>query len=62
MRAIGLGDYLELLDWTARQTVPGKCGVTPAAAPAILARLTMSPRTWCELVRNPQQIDATRSI
>ena len=70
--AIRLSEYLELLDWTARQTVPGKRGATSADAPAILERLTLSRTTWCELVQNfgrlfynvaghPRQIDATRS-
>jgi hypothetical protein len=69
---ISLGDYLELLDWTARQTIPGKRGVTRADAPPIFERLSMSKETWCELVRNfgrlfynvagpPQQIEATYS-
>ena len=45
-------DYLELLDWTARQIAPGKNpkGVTPADAPAILARLKIQPSAWCLLV------------
>ena len=70
--AIRLGDYLELLDWTARQTAPGKRGTTPADAPPIFERLSMSAETWCELVQNfgrlfynvaghPQKIEATRS-
>jgi len=70
--AITLGDYLELLDWTARQTVQGKRGATPADAPPIFERLSMSADTWCELVQNfgrlfynvaghPQQIEAARS-
>ena len=33
--AIGLRDYLELLDWTARQTAAGNRGVTPTNVPAI---------------------------
>jgi hypothetical protein len=32
-------DYFALLDWTARQPVTGKRGVTPADNPAILERL-----------------------
>jgi len=71
-RQVSLGDYLQLLDWTARQTAPGKRGATPAAAPPIFERLAMSKETWCELVQNfgrlfynvagrPQQIEATRS-
>jgi hypothetical protein len=69
---ISLGDYLQLLDWTARQKAPGKRGVTRADAPLIFERLSMSGETWCELVRNfgrlfynvagnPRQIEATRS-
>jgi hypothetical protein len=70
--AISLGDYLQLLDWTARQTAAGKRGATPAAAPPIFERLSMSGETWCELVGNfgrlfynvaghPHLIEATRS-
>ncbi|HUG69858.1 MAG TPA: hypothetical protein VMM76_19050, partial [Pirellulaceae bacterium] len=70
--AIGLGGYLQLLDWTARQMAPGKRGATPTDAPPIFERLSMSGETWCELVRNfgrlfynvaghPQQIEAARS-
>ena len=33
-----LAGYLELLDWTARQLVPGKRGATPSDAPPILER------------------------
>ncbi|TWT56282.1 hypothetical protein CA85_42830 [Allorhodopirellula solitaria] len=43
-------DYLELLDWTARQTAPGKRGRTPAEIPPILVRLGLDRATWCELV------------
>ena len=50
--AISLGDYLQLLDWTARQTASGKRGTTPAAAPPIFERLSMSEETWYELVQN----------
>jgi len=69
---ISVADYLELLDWTARQTVPGKRGSTPADAPPILERLQVSATTWCELVSNfgrlfstvaghPRIVDSTRS-
>ena len=69
---MSLEAYLELLDWTARQVVPGKQGSTPADAPAILQRLRLEPATWIELVcefgklfhlvaGRPQVIDATRS-
>ncbi|QDV22498.1 hypothetical protein [Aureliella helgolandensis] len=64
--------YIELLDWTARQIVPGKRGSTSTAAPAVLERLQLDAPTWCELVRDfgrlfslvagrPQVIDAARS-
>ena len=32
-------EYLEILDWLARNTVAGKRGSTPAEAPAIFERL-----------------------
>src|SRR5690606_19544628 len=65
--------YIELLDWTARRIAPGKRGVTPAAAPAVLERLGLEPATWCELVENfgelfhlvagrPTVVDSTRSL
>jgi len=69
---IPVAAYLELLDWTARQTVPGKRGSTPSDAPPILERLKVSATTWCELVSNfgrlfstvaghPRIVDTTRS-
>ena len=36
--SLGLGEYLQLLDWTARQIRTGKRGVTPAE----LARISHS--------------------
>jgi len=70
--AMSVVEYLELLDWTARRTAPGKRGATPADAPPILARLKLSPTTWCELVTDfgrlfstvaghPRTIDRSRS-
>ncbi|TWU19728.1 hypothetical protein [Allorhodopirellula heiligendammensis] len=44
-------DYLELLDWTARQTVPGKHR-TSACVPPILVRLGLDRATWCELIKD----------
>lgn len=63
--------YLELLDWTARQMVPGKRGHTPQDAPPILERLKIDPKTWCQLVDDfgelfslvaglPQAVDSHR--
>jgi hypothetical protein len=69
---ISVAAYLELLDWTVRQTVPGKQGSTPSDAPPILEQLKVSATTWCELVSNfgrlfstvaghPRIVDSTRS-
>jgi REP element-mobilizing transposase RayT len=68
-------DYIELLDWTARCLVPGKCGATPVEAPPIFERLGLglSAGTWCELVANfgklfkivagkPHVVDAHRGV
>jgi hypothetical protein len=44
--------YAELLDWTARQIVPGKRGATPAILPAVFERLKIDQSTWLELVGN----------
>ena len=65
-------EYLELLDWTARQVAPGKRGATPESAPPIFERLDLKPAVWSELVADfgklfsvvaglPQRVDATRS-
>jgi hypothetical protein len=43
-------EYLTLLDWTARQLVPGKAGVTPAELPPILERVGLKPGSWLKLV------------
>jgi len=42
--------YFELLDWTARQVVPGKRGSTPTETPPVLKRLGLQASSWCELV------------
>ena len=66
------GDYLQLLDWTARQLVEGKPGATPAGTLPIIERLSLDPKVWCDLVAGfgrlfynvagqPQTIDATPS-
>ncbi|MEO1526816.1 MAG: transposase [Planctomycetota bacterium] len=47
---ISLDDYLQLLDWTARQIVPGKRGVTPRETPPVLCRLGLGPKNWQTLV------------
>jgi REP element-mobilizing transposase RayT len=43
-------EYIELLDWTARQVLPGKRGVTPDSKPPVCERLTIKPTAWIELV------------
>jgi hypothetical protein len=69
---LSLVDYLQLLDWTARQVARGKQGVTPQAAPPVLQRLGMEATAWTELVRDfgklfatvagrPSLVDASRS-
>ena len=49
------GDYLELLDWTARQVAPGKRGTTPPSTPPLFQRLSGKLPTataWVELVQD----------
>jgi hypothetical protein len=69
---IPLEEYLQLLDWTAREVAPGKRGSTPASAPPILQRLGLDASAWCELVSDfgklfctvagrPERVDAMRS-
>jgi hypothetical protein len=43
-------DYLELLDWTARGTRPGKPGRTPQHIPPLLDRLGVNAEMWQRLV------------
>jgi hypothetical protein len=47
---MSLNDYLELLDWTARQVIPGKRGATPPNMPPVLRRLGIGLESWAELV------------
>ncbi len=54
--AMPVEDYLELLDWTARQIAPGKRGGTPTGLPPILVRLGLDTATWCELVSDFGQL------
>ncbi|QDV83892.1 hypothetical protein [Stieleria magnilauensis] len=49
---ISAAEYLELLDWSARQSAVGKPGRTPDTLPPILIRLGLSPTVWLELVAN----------
>ncbi|GAA5506909.1 hypothetical protein [Novipirellula caenicola] len=70
---MSLKDYLEMLDWTARQIAPGKSGRTPADTPPVLKRLGLDGTTWCELVSDfgrlfctvagrPECVDPLRSL
>ena len=63
--------YLDLLDWTARQLRSDKRGATPATAAPLFERLEIDAEIWCELTKNfgrlfsavagkPTVIDATR--
>ena len=70
--AMSLEDYLELLDWSARQVAPGKRGKTSENLPPVLKRLGLDRDSWCELVSDfgklfcsvagrPEQVDLLRS-
>ena len=67
-----LRDYLALLDWTGRQRHRGQRGRIPARCEAVLKRLSLDRKSWCDLVHEfgklfihvagrPQTIDETRS-
>ena len=47
--AFNLNDYLELVDWTGRQIREKPAGKISADTPAILSRLSMSPKHWIYL-------------
>ncbi|NIL96142.1 MAG: hypothetical protein GTO53_02400 [Planctomycetales bacterium] len=49
---ISVTQYIQLLDWTARQVVRGKPGATPADLPDVLERLGVSSTAWCGLIRD----------
>jgi hypothetical protein len=70
--AMPIEEYLALLDWTARQSVPGKSGCTPSDLPPVLRRLGLDGKTWCELVSDfgklfchvagrPEHVDTIRT-
>jgi hypothetical protein len=48
--SLGLGEYLQLLDWTARQIRTGKRGATPAELAPVFERLQISAELWVECV------------
>jgi hypothetical protein len=65
-------DYLQLLDWTARQLRTDQRGVTPQHFVPLFDRLGISAEVWCKLVKDfgrlfsvvagqPHRIDEHRS-
>ena len=56
---IGLGDYLQLLDWTGRQIRNGKRGAIPKHLSLILQRLDMSPAFWVDYIRQFHKFSRT---
>ncbi len=57
--AMNCGEYLELLDWSARQAARGKKGKTPDGLPPILRRLGIDAPVWIELMRNFEDLFTT---
>lgn len=49
---MGLGDYLQLLDWTGRQIRHGKRGTMPANLEPLFERLGISTELWVDCVVN----------
>jgi REP element-mobilizing transposase RayT len=67
-----LVDYLQLLDWTAREMRPDQAGYTKRDVPTVIVRLGLEPTAWTELVRDfgklfhciaghPDNVDPLRS-
>ena len=50
--SMGLDEYLEFLDWNARQLIPGKTGAMDDSLPPILERLGMAPSFWIKMIEN----------
>ena len=50
--AMADAEYLEILDWLARNAVAGKRGMTPQVAPRIFERLGIEPSTWEMMVKD----------
>ena len=45
-------EYLEILDWLARDKVAGKRGATPLSALPVLERLGIEPTLWAATVKD----------
>ena len=50
--SMGLGDYLQLLDWTGRQIRSDKRGAMPANLEPLFERLGISTELWVDCVLN----------
>lgn len=51
-RPIGLGDYLQLLDWTGRQIRSDKCGAIRQDLAPLFERLGIPTELWVDFVVN----------
>ena len=50
--AMAEAEYLEILDWLAREKVVGKRGSTPRTVPPVLERLGIEPTLWSAMVKD----------
>ena len=50
--AMAEAEYLEILDWLARDKVAGKRGSTPLSVPPVLERLGIEPTLWSAMVKD----------
>ena len=50
--AMAEAEYLEILDWLARDKVAGKRGSTPLTAPPVLERLGIEPTLWSAMAKD----------
>ena len=48
-------DYLELVDWSARAVIEGKCGSIPDKLPPILARLKIDPAAHVKFINRSEK-------
>ena len=71
--ALAEAEYLTILDWLARNTVAGKRGQTPTAAPPVFERLGIDAQEWSRMVKDfgrtfknvagkPTSIEQARSL
>ena len=50
--AMAEAEYIEILDWLARDRVAWKRGATPLSAPPVLERLGIEPTLWSAMVKD----------